>query len=64
MILKEQLGCEIKIAKIVKTDEGFIIEDYDKDDNLLDKYPIDDILDKFNNKSYVKIKIEYTKELE
>ena len=30
MILKEQLNAEIKIGKIVKKDDIFIIEEYDK----------------------------------
>ena len=35
MILKEQLNAEIKIGKIVKKDDIFIIEEYDKDGNLI-----------------------------
>ena len=63
MILKEQLGCEIKIAKIVKTDEGFIIEDYDKDDNLLDTFTIDELLRPYVDKEYVQFVVKYSKEI-
>lgn len=59
----ERLDTEVKIGKIIKTDEGFIIEDYDKDDNLLDTFTIDELLRPYVDKEYVQFVVKYSKEI-
>ena len=55
MILKEQLNAEIKIGKIVKKDDTFIIEEYDKDGNcsIITSPSLGLIVDNFNAKSFI-----------
>lgn len=63
MILKEQLNGEIKFGKIIANDKGeFIIEEYDKDSNKIEEYPANDLLEKFANKEFLKIKIDFIDE--
>lgn len=63
MKLQEQLNGEIKIGKIVSDDDGlFYIEEYDKDGNKIEDYPANELLEKFLNKEYIKIKIDFIAE--
>ena len=52
MILKEQLNAEIKIGKIVK-----------KDDNLIEETSLDELVDKYLDKEYVRIRFDFLKEI-
>ena len=61
MILKEQLNAEIKIGKIVKKDDIFIIEEYDKDGNLIEETSLDELVDKYLDKEYVRIRFDFLK---
>ena len=63
MILKEQLNAEIKIGKIVKKDDIFIIEEYDKDGNLIEETSLDELADKYLDKEYVRIRFDFLKEI-
>ena len=63
MILKEQLNAEIKIGKIVKKDDIFIIEEYDKDGNLIEETSLDEVADKYLDKEYVRIRFDFLKEI-
>lgn len=63
MILKEQLNAEIKIGKIVKKDDIFIIEEYDKDGNLIEETSLDELVDKYLDKEYVRIRFDFLKEI-
>ena len=63
MILKEQLNAEIKIGKIVKKDDTFIIEEYDKDSNLIEETSLDELVDKYLDKEYVRIRFDFLKEI-
>lgn len=63
MILKEQLNAEIKIGKIVKKDDTFIIEEYDKDGNLIEETSLDELADKYLDKEYVRIRFDFLKEI-
>ena len=63
MILKEQLNAEIKIGKIVKKDDVFIIEEYDKDGNLIEETSLDELVDKYLDKEYVRIRFDFLKEI-
>lgn len=63
MDLKEQLNGEIKIGKIVINEDGeFIIQKHDKDGNYIESETIQDVLDKFVDKEFVRIRIDYLKE--
>ena len=62
MILKEQLNAEIKIGKIVKKDDIFIIEEY-KDGNLIEETSLDELVDKYLDKEYVRIRFDFLKEI-
>ena len=63
MILKEQLNAEIKIGKIVKKDDIFIIEEYDKDGNLIEETSLDELVNKYLDKEYVRIRFDFLKEI-
>ena len=63
MILKEQLNAEIKIGKIVKKNDIFIIEEYDKDGNLIEETSLDELVDKYLDKEYVRIRFDFLKEI-
>ena len=63
MILKEQLNAEIKIGKIVKKDDVFIIEEYDKDGNLIEETSLDELVNKYLDKEYVRIRFDFLKEI-
>lgn len=63
MKLQEQLNGEIKIGKIIRNDtDEFIIEEYDKDGNKIEDYPANELLEKFLDKEYLKIKIDFIAE--
>ena len=56
MIRKEQINTEIKIGKVIVDETGnYLIEEYDKDENLIDEITIDDLLEIFTDRRYVRI---------
>ena len=59
MISSKILKKEIKIGKIVKKDDIFIIEEYDKDGNVISVKSLEDLLEDFVDLEGVNIKIEY-----
>lgn len=63
MDLKEQLNGEIKIGKVIIDDKGeFVIQKHDKDGNYIETETIQDVLGKFVDKEFVRIRIDYLKE--
>lgn len=64
MITKEQINTEIKIGKVTVDETGnYLIEEYDKDENLIDEITIDDLLEIFTDKKYVRIRIDYLRDI-
>lgn len=64
MIRKEQINTEIKIGKVIVDETGnYLIEEYDKDENLIDEITIDDLLEIFTDKRYVRIRIDYLRDI-
>ena len=63
MIRKEQINTEIKIGKVIVEDGQYIIEEYDKDENLIDEITIDDLLEIYADKRYVRIRIDYLRDI-
>jgi hypothetical protein len=64
MIRKEQINTEIKIGKVIVDETGnYLIEEYDKDENLIDEITIDDLLEIFTDRRYVRIRIDYLRDI-
>lgn len=64
MIRKEQINTEIKIGKVIVDETGnYLIEEYDKDENLIDEITIDDLLEIYSDKRYVRIRIDYLRDI-
>ena len=64
MIRKEQINTEIRIGKVIVDETGnYLIEEYDKDENLIDEITIDDLLEIYADKRYVRIRIDYLRDI-
>ena len=64
MIRKERINTEIKIGKVIVDETGnYLIEEYDKDENLIDEITIDDLLEIFTDRRYVRIRIDYLRDI-
>lgn len=64
MIRKEQINTEIRIGKVIVDETGnYLIEEYDKDENLIDEITIDDLLEIYSDKRYVRIRIDYLRDI-
>lgn len=59
----EKLDSEIKIGKIVKENDSFLIIEVDKDGNELEKFEINELCEPYIDKEFVQFSIKYSKEI-
>ena len=61
---EEMINASVKLGKVVQTEEAkFLIEEYNKDGDLIDEIDVEELLYHFLDKEYCKIEIKYKKEL-
>lgn len=63
MKIQEQLLTEVKLGKIVEEDGVYYLVEVDKDGFEQDKFEVAELFEPYLNKTYIKMKIEYWKEI-
>ena len=59
----ERLDTEVKIGKIIDEDGELVIVEFDRDENQLDTFTIDELLRPYVDKEYVQFVVKYSKEI-
>ena len=59
----ERLDTEVKIGKIIDKDGELVIVEFDRDENQLDTFTIDELLRPYVDKEYVQFVVKYSKEI-
>ena len=59
----ERLDTEVKIGKIIDKDGKLLLVEFDRDENKLDTFTIDELLRPYVDKEYVQFVVKYSKEI-
>ena len=59
----ERLDTEVKIGKIIDKDGEMMLVEFDRDENQLDTFTIDELLRPYVDKEYVQFVVKYSKEI-
>ena len=59
----ERLDTEVKIGKIIDKDGKMMLVEFDRDENQLDTFTIDELLRPYVDKEYVQFVVKYSKEI-
>ena len=59
----ERLDTEVKIGKIIDEDGEMMLVEFDRDENKLDTFTIDELLRPYVDKEYVQFVVKYSKEI-
>ena len=59
----ERLDTEVKIGKIIDKDGELVLVEFDRDENKLDTFTIDELLRPYVDKEYVQFVVKYSKEI-
>ena len=59
----ERLDPEVKIGKIIDKDGEMMLVEFDRDENELDTFTIDELLRPYVDKEYVQFVVKYSKEI-
>ena len=59
----ERLDTEVKIGKIIDEDGELRLVEFDRDENKLDTFTIDELLRPYVDKEYVQFVVKYSKEI-
>ena len=59
----ERLDTEVKIGKIIDKDGKMLLVEFDRDENKLDTFTIDELLRPYVDKEYVQFVVKYSKEI-
>ena len=59
----ERLDTEVKIGKIIDKDGELMLVEFDRDENQLDTFTIDELLRPYVDKEYVQFVVKYSKEI-
>lgn len=63
MKIQEQLLTEVKLGKIVEEDGIYYLVEVDKEGVEIDKFEVGELFEPYLNREFIKMKIEYSKEL-
>ena len=59
----ERLDTEVKIGKIIDKAGEMMLVEFDRDENQLDTFTIDELLRPYVDKEYVQFVVKYSKEI-